>query len=117
MLVYRIEHKETGTGPFRSEGMDNVASLWGQAYWDASDSMHPIPLDDGLKDFVGTHVFGLPTFDMVFHWFERIWNRLRFRDFVLRVYDVNESDSMVGKSGTQVAFRKDRATLVEEMTL
>ncbi len=127
MLVYRIEHREQQLGPFNAERCDmDIAQRRRMAKFNYEfhrmmEGSHPMPDDDAIKlvtyDSM-TWVFACPTLETIFHWFEKFLDIFKYCDFVLRTFEISdESQYKTGKSGTQVAFNRYRATMVEEWEL
>lgn len=113
--VYRIEHPESGRGPWWHDTAigEEVNTL---TFADYSYSTHPIVRED-IKGFQSAiHVVGVLDRQQLYHWFnEEAMEFLYMHDFVVRVYDVSEI--LTSYSDTQVAFDMLDATLIKELSL
>lgn len=126
MLVYRMEHKTLGIGPFRAmehssklSDDERIAFVKFDTEWGCtSDSPnHPVPMTDGIQYFRWTQVGGCYSFDGIFHWFDigECFTYLKRANCIIRVYEVPDDDCEIGK--TQVAFEKYNAAIVDEIEL
>ncbi len=112
MLVYRIEHPDTGMGPYSRYEGDNSMNELGQELCDthAVSSEHPSPWDDGLQAFFLKHCsgskcnafFGCADPESLYTWFKPFWTRLMQLGYQMEVYRVKQYK--VSKSGKQIAF-------------
>lgn len=123
MLVYRVEHKETGTGPYVS-GMlppkaQRIASKLNSAHAACDD--HPVVTWDMMADgnfnfnFKKNMFCGFPSIERLLKWFAGFTPQLGRYGFVVRVYDTKTV--FFTQSGLQLAFRKDYAKPVKTILL
>lgn len=109
MLVYRMEHKRLGLGPFRPA----VCTLIGVDYDDHNrEHMNalPTPVEEGL--FTDTSEFreyscGCTTLKQLRYWFKYSWDKLLANDMQVVRYKLKKKDVKQGKH--QVLFIKERA--------
>lgn len=113
--VLRIEHKESGYGPFIGRGRH-----MGWYVLDAWEDM-PGPFNDGIDDLdeeeikKGKWRFGLDIqlhIESLDYFSERDWDKMRECGFVMRTYAVDKASVVYGRS--QVAFDIHGAVLVSE---
>jgi hypothetical protein len=113
--VYRIEHKETGIGPFQTsdEFTQDLAKLLTM-----NKGYFPHPGDDGLGlgNIPWWYCFGCPTLNDLKRWVllganihenESIVKKLDELGFVLKYYLVEEDQVIMGIRKTQLAFGKE----------
>lgn len=131
MKVWRIEHKESGLGPWIQSTHHNrgvcvfLSAIHNEGY---RERIHPSnrkgPRVDGgnLENYakgLGLHAyhFGLYSLAGAKYWFRSAKGRKAMAQvgFVLRQYEV--ATQHVLKGNTQVAFRKEKATLLQERVL
>lgn len=111
MLVYRLEHAETGLGPFWHDDLDVRKMVSIQA---AREGL-PGPCLDGIPDDAGELLFGCPSLAVLRDtWFPGLYD-LILGDFVVAVYDVPEHFIHAGQSGLQVAFDPGVANCVTRL--
>ena len=122
MIVYRLEDANNGEGPFKNRG-----DLW--EHDDFSDwryrhigSAHPGPMSDSItmpwrESERERLVFGCPSKEMIDFWFEPGYNMFKSAGYVINVYKVHGNAVKKGRSGTQVVFNRDKATLVETIEI
>ncbi len=108
MTVYRVEHWESGRGPY-SQCLgwvlnDICASHAGPA--------HPSTSEDGLSTCKPCGFLSLETLR---RWFKGWMRKLRAAGFVIIKLEVPPDAVFVGKSGKQVVFEASKAKLVEVM--
>lgn len=113
LQVYRVED-EDGVGPYRSDKNYVAFALFGG---DAlSNGARPCPWYDNLKQFGDSHFFGFESMEQLLEWFPReCLQRLFDAGFRVRVYAV--APDYVMRGGKQVAFIKDQARQLREVTL
>lgn len=122
MLVHRIEHSETGQGPYmRWEGFYGEDEWVNQSHYQES---HPVPYEDRLRvgsgrvsdhmfDLMMPAVHGTDTLAKVREWFdEEEREALRELGFVLVTYDVPPHGYVRGMR--QTVFSLPLATRVKE---
>ena len=107
MTVLRVEHRDTGRGPYRSMAI-GCRSLDDQ----------PVPSSDGIDTFAlgPHHHFGFPSLDHLTKWFdghERLL--LRKQGFTVRKYAVPPECVLTGRK--QVVFDSAVAQRIEEMEI
>lgn len=109
MIVYRVEHKETGEGPYR--GLHNIKAI----YTAHNDDAHPTIWEDvwdsrevmvALID-LGEALCGFRSLKDLRKWFKGFLRLLKKHDFVIRAYETETY--AVGKK--QVYFVPKRAFL------
>lgn len=131
MKVWRIEHKDSGLGPWRHRpyrvGIDAFLTTLSENVSIKHDpDNHPGPDQDGhslQQAFERSYLclngyhFGFPSLSMARYWFNNKRGREAMTQigFVLHQYEVPKSDVLIGN--TQIAFRKQRATLLQERVL
>ena len=110
-LIYRVEHRSTGVGPFQT----NLPFTQGLAFRAVNDPELRNPNDDGLLPSMmpWDWVFGAPSLEALKRWAllgfsieenEAIVAKLSELGFVLSEYVVEEGQFRTGASGLQVAF-------------
>lgn len=112
MFVYRVEHSETGDGPYQGvHANDDLADAH------RGDLTHPSPgFDDGINghDWRGK-VCGFTSIDGFKKWFVRWRKRLAGEGFVLSVYEVDSHRVIRGSH--QAMFPKELASRVRQLNL
>lgn len=100
MLIYRIEHPESGKGPFTHTGKRGFAS----------DAMHCIaePIEMGYSG-AGYHHFG---FDSKKSMRRAIMRYSVLAEHGMQILVFSSSEQIIFEDG-QVAFRRENATLLE----
>lgn len=112
--VYRVEHKETGVGPFQT---DLALTQFLAKRLGANTSYLPLPYEDGLglADIPWWFVFGCPTIEDLKPWIllgltveenQRIVDQLDQLGFHIGYYVVEDSLFRMGRKGTQLVFGK-----------
>jgi len=110
--VYRVEHRTTRTGPFRT--LDDYTQELG-VMATAREEVLKAPGDDGLPlgHLPWCYVFGCLDVATLKKWFflgdtvadnEAILRKLKNKGFVLSEYLVEPDDCRISTSGIQVAF-------------
>lgn len=111
--VYRIEHKETGTGPFQTDH-----SFTQELAKKITLSEHfPSPFEDGLglSDIPWYFVFGCPSIETMKKWIllgeteeenHKIISELSKLGFIMSYYLVEDDLHRPSVSGMQLAFGK-----------
>ena len=109
MLAYRLEHPESGKGPWWHQGPtwdDDAYAKFDKNWMDQSDTtIYNEPRRDGIKEFCeGTDIVAVPDIDMLKEWFgfQDIITMLEHAGFKIRVYDI--PDDSVKWGGAQIAF-------------
>lgn len=125
--VFRVEHKETGKGPFQTSD-----PFTQKLAWRLQDFPNlPAPEHDGLP--IGmipmNFVFGCLSLSTLSQWFlledtacenENIVTGLKLRGYVLRKYEAHPHDCRTSYSGLQIAFdsvMSSQKRVVEEYAL
>lgn len=110
MLVYRIEHRETGIGPYHSSQKQPGLRQWNKEY----ETMPPPRADfDGLHIMKRWHRFAHPDLIVIqTHYRKRIIKWLDKKGYLLVVYKLYK-DYIVSKSGKQVVFNIKHAEIIE----
>jgi hypothetical protein len=88
--VFRVEHRECGEGPYRSDvgGSDNIRCLTDHNY----DTGHPSPWSQGW-DGERDQVFGFRSLEDLTRWFDDGCHaELAEHDYVIRVYEAPRID-------------------------
>lgn len=119
MLVYRVEHGETGTGPYQANApSSSVLGRVHGGYFDGDP--HPSPHDDylgkGLRSLgsylseweanYGRTLFGFTSMEMLTTWFDGFGMAFYEDGFVIKVYDV--ADRFVKSTKLQAIFVEDK---------
>lgn len=125
--VYRVEHKDTGTGPFQTNDpftQKMVEKLFRNLH------VFPNPGDDGLGlgDIPFWFVFGCPSIETMKQWIllgdnihdnDAIVKTLDEKGFILKYHLVEEDWVRKGWSGHQVAFgnKDDHICVSEQLSI
>lgn len=127
--VYRVEHPISGIGPYRHEEegqfRNELISLMGEEhskymFGKIENNPHPGGYAD-FSDFeiVATGIqkiqFGFESMEQLVTWFDTWLDYLFEMGFVISEYLVDSV--VVGKSGKQVIFNKDKATFNKRIIL
>lgn len=110
MIVYRVENWK-GEGPYRAGY--RTTSLDYLNYRE-STYFHPLPYEDGIEHS-NDHFFGFANFVAFYAWFGHTLRELSMNGCFLCEYEVD--DRYVIKGKRQLAFRKDRAKLINRETI
>lgn len=113
--VYRIEHRETGIGPFQTR--DEFTQMLAKRLTD-NQGHFPHPGDDGLGlgNIPWWYSFGCPTINTLKRWVllginvqenDSIIKKLDEMGFVLKHYLVEKDQVIMGLRKTQLAFGKE----------
>ncbi len=115
MIVYRVEHQQTGSGPYLQYN-PAYKTLRDELNSNHDDELtHPAFQFDGIGDH--------PLFKISFHsgfeklkdlnwWFKGFGQKLSENNFVIAIYEIEESLVIRGISGKQVAFDLLKAELL-----
>lgn len=116
MIVYRLEHKELGLGPFRIHALDNVEEYFGESYDDfhtickrLNNSMtvdHMVPSRKNLEN----RVCGCESIKDIMFWFSKYIDILEEYGFVINTYETHN----YMEYSNQVLFNKEKAKFVGE---
>ncbi len=122
MLVYRVEHVKTGTGPYVSCMLPRKAKLLARKLNDAHGMCddHPsIRIDIHNGDFWGKfsrkQYCGFTCIENLLQWFAGYTHLMGEYGFVIRVYEAKNINFT--SSGKQIAFAKSRAKKLREIPL
>ena len=115
MIVYRVEHQQTGNGPY---------FRYDPRYKDFRDEINGIHDDELIYpafqlDGITSHLLFTPDFHSGFEslkdlnwWFKGFGQKLSENNFVIAIYEVEESRVRRGDSGKQVAFDLPKSKLI-----
>ena len=117
MKVYRLEHSESGQGPYShnvrypagtvTPEIVDMAIAWSKVKKNLSnahdfDSDHPCPHDDGMQHLTN-YKYGFSSLKSLAEWFNDGWlERLKPFGFVIKVYSVPDDEVEIGNK--QVSF-------------
>lgn len=106
MIIYRVEHKDTGLGPYNHSWDEENAELEDKLQTEHSNLSHPSMYEDFDIDMISRdHYFGFPSLTSLAEWFEGGWIGILIEcGFIIREYNVD--NVLMGKSGRQVMFKK-----------
>lgn len=116
MLVWRVEHRDGGHGPYRPEPLSDSLVKFVDKLCEKHDSdperitpfhdpvLRYVPYDIGL-------VFGFRTLRELKWWFEGFHEDLKAHGYVVRRYSVRKEFVTVGTR--QLTFFKDEAELID----
>lgn len=118
MLVWRMEHSESGFGPFQEDVFDEMERLTKRLYgWSHNDGpgRHPTPASDhGFRSYWAFNYCGCRSAGQLRTWFPKeVRKLLKGAGFVTYVYQVDDDYCEVG--ARQVLFDKGAAELVETL--
>lgn len=120
LAVFRVEHQESGIGPFMSFGPFHEHPMHPYLLEISGKAELPGPSEEGF-DLPYAFFCGAPSLATLKKWFgfqspefQGFKEALKEAGFVLREYLVADEDSVVAPSGLQVFFDKDEAILVKE---
>lgn len=104
MQVYRIEHKQSGIGPYR-HGDDIPSSAVRYP-----DPIHPPPFDDGMPSLpdgwnVRNARFAFESMGALWQWFSAYCKYIKGKGYVVATYEAER----VQKGCKQLAFDKRHA--------
>ena len=112
MLVYRIEHRETGIGPYHSSQTQPGLRQWNKEY-----EMMPPPWMDGLHGVKKYHRFAHPDLAVIqAHYRKRILKWLHKKGYILIIYNTYNG-YRTGFSKKQVMFNIKHAEKVDSISL
>lgn len=102
MEIWRLEHKNSGHGPY---AMGLISSFTSQNLLPEIDSA---PEDCG--EMPEGWVCGCPSEETVKWMFAFVLDYLLIMGFVIRKYDIPDGNYIMGKSGKQLVFKKPTKT-------
>lgn len=130
MLIWRVEHKETGMGPYQScydgeyenydgeyeKHFDNFTNHLGCTH---SDDNHPSVVRDiherSAFKHNSTYYCGFESYESYCAWFNKFFSILDLHGYHLCIYSIDEEYVQFGWK--QVAFDKYKATLIAHRKL
>lgn len=129
MKVWRIEHKDSGLGPwYHPTGIRGIdafqKTLSDDNFTRLNPGNHNLPYKDGTDLACAYQAgelahwsYGFKTLTMVYRWFALAKGRKAMAKvgFVLHQYEITTQHVLRGN--TQLAFDKQRATLIQERAL
>lgn len=122
-MIYRVEHKDYGHGPFRpgwtpNKSLCDVSDL----VCDETDDefFFPSPCNDGLnrsrRKYPDDWYYGVTDLEQIKHWFsDNACNAMHEVGYVIAVYRARFYK--IGNSRLQVEFDKTKAELKETLAL
>lgn len=125
MLVYRVQHRENGYGPYSHLRFDNQPRCWvaGKKITRHHNTSgeHPSVKEDvpGLCHWfepMPDHLFcGFRSQSELLHWFRGHENRLVWAGYIVAAYDVDISHVKFGSK--QLVFDMSKAKLVKRISI
>jgi len=117
MLVYRVEHKQTGTGPYVSGELPPSAQWIARRLNDAHGGSfsHPVISWGESIRFTRDMFCGFTCMEKLLQWFGEFTPQLDQYGFVIRVYETKTV--WFGSSGRQIAIKKRGVKMVREISL
>lgn len=117
MLVYRVEHKKTGTGPYVSCSLPHEAQPMARTLNSAHGGSirHPVISWQESISFTRDMYCGFTCMEKLLQWFGEFTPKLGRYGFVIRVYETKSV--FFTRSGLQIAFRKKGKKIVREISL
>lgn len=105
MRVWRVEHKDSGFGPYLH--LPSPVDCYGS-------DRHPLPYSDGIKKFPeGHYKYGFESVQKLKAWFNKTeLRKLEKAGFVCRIYKVQVKHVTRGKK--QLVFSYDRAKVLRK---
>lgn len=106
MLVWRIEHKESGIGPYREDDSRNVWKILNKDFSYHSDQdVRPAPIRDLDRYIEEDEYCGFHSKRAIFEWFEKEEVvALMKHNYRIKIYRPKEY--VLGKSNKQIFFKK-----------
>jgi hypothetical protein len=115
-LVFRVEHKLEGYGPYIHANGDAHGEVAGLHYAHGSSVAHPGPLSpkEELTQVLRIgHSFGFPSRAALDKWFAGFKRKLHAAGFVIRTYEAPSDTTYHSNSGKQVIFMRDLSDVVD----
>lgn len=105
MLVWRIEHKDTGLGPYRSPDAIDAYTIFDNPYLHSDQNVWPAGYMDLGRYAEEEEFCGFPSKEAIFNWFtkEQVKTLIQY-NYRIKVYRPKEY--VIGKSNKQVFFHK-----------
>lgn len=111
MLVYRFEHEIERCGPYNTGSVPRNHRLCNDHNKRVFDDRPGfVDYDDYPAD---GYVSGCPSLETLKEWFDGFVDYLFKRRYAIYVYDVDDEDCIIGKSGIQCIFDKSSAHQVD----
>lgn len=115
LMVYRVEHKITGKGPYRTPFSEEDVPKWAEMCQAHQCGGHSSPLLDGIETFNTADFCGFVSRKQLDKWFHG-WKRwLTLWGYHIAVYEVPFDRVKFGR--TQVAFEIDCCSRVDTLPL
>ena len=112
MLVYRVETKKFGWGPYCYNGYDGP-KLRQPKIDTGSRSNRPMAYDDGIGRYPDDHRFGFLSPKLLKKWFlSKDRKELKKSGFVCNVYRVPKKDVVIGRK--QLVFDKKKIKFIRK---
>lgn len=118
MIVYRVEHKKDGNGPYVERddvSLDSALNYFMKVT--TKPNRHPLPYYDGIctDKVTQEHFCGFESEEALKAWFSEKWLKFLYSyDFTVYQYKVLKKKVLFGKK--QLMFKKIDAKGREEMT-
>jgi len=105
MIVFRIEHNESGDGPYFHGFKDKYGrDLMGDFMFNLK--LHPRPIDEGIDFKKGIHYSGFKDIKSLRKWFSPILKQIMDDgNYSIVVYKVPLENVLIGKK--QIAFERN----------
>lgn len=115
MLVYRVEHKSNGIGPYRSgllpkEALPLCEMLHDAHNWDTAESFPAIGSDSNFTFKLGVHYCGFASLHKLLTWFNGFTTKFSEYGFEIVEYETNTPKFTISKK--QIFFVKRNAKRV-----
>lgn len=114
--VYRVEHKDTGDGPYNS-GDSSHYTINGLHPTHSNSDDHPGVQVDVWEFVSGVHYCGFSTLDQAHEWFKGFKQKLRRHGYVINVYEAPATGLYLGISGKQLVFLRDDSVKVDTLPI
>lgn len=110
MFVYRIEHRETGLGPYRFEDAHRVIAKMSEEH--GNQRTHPAWCFDFPSEYgmivSQNWLSGFACLEDLYHWFAGYVKELFGLSFHIQTYEVENENVLYGKSGMQLVFKNPK---------
>lgn len=124
MIIYRVEHKIYGMGPYSSIRLPArlkyaLQDLWdrkNRAFYDSAAGYDACPYPTDVKR---GYYFAFKNIASLKAWFDHadMLHELQKLDFICRIYEVNEKYTATHDSSGQISFNKRFSKCLDEMML
>lgn len=116
MKVWRVEHIDTGKGPYAVSSNEGVYSMLMGPFDHGNMDTHPSPSSDdmdhdglrGIWDY--NHRHGFATFEKLMAWFEDTEALLDGNGYIIACYELPDNHVLVGRH--QVIFNIEEAVRI-----